>query len=55
MSTGESVIAGFMFGLLLGMIFAFSQTDKYWQSQAIKRGHAEYNAQTGAWQWKEGK
>lgn len=27
--------------------------DREWQREAVKRGYAEYNATTGAWQWKQ--
>jgi hypothetical protein len=27
--------------------------NKWWQAECVKRGHAEYNATTGKWQWKD--
>jgi hypothetical protein len=26
-----------------------------WEEDAVKKGHAEYNPQTGEWRWKETK
>lgn len=39
-------------GFMAGMVFAVCVERSIWREDCIKRGHAEYNATTGAWQWK---
>ena len=39
--------------LILGMAIGNMFTDVAWEKEAIKKGYAEYNQTTGAWQWKE--
>lgn len=57
MTSGEK---GFAAGLCIGLILAVLAVTlsvlvcaDYWHVTLIRRGHAEYNQQTGAWQWKE--
>lgn len=44
----------FILGLILGLLIAASGMAIRYQQEAIKHGFAEYNPQTGYWQWKEG-
>jgi len=39
------------FGLIIGMIIK----DYQWEADAVRQGHAEYNKETGDWQWKKTK
>lgn len=52
-------IIGFFVGCLATVLFAVFVVDpaeeRRWHRELIKRGHAEYNQTTGAWQWKERK
>ncbi len=43
---------GFVFGMVLGGGIMFGQVTSFMDS-AVERGYAEYNSQTGKWQWKE--
>ena len=39
----------------VGAIFTFQETRRAWQRDAVKRGFAEHDKNTGRWQWKETK
>jgi len=47
------IVALLMVGITTYFISSGVTEDKYRQA-AIERGFAEYNQQTGEWQWKEG-
>ena len=44
---------GFIIGWIGGGSDGAIQADAHWQRELIERGHAEYHAQTGEWQWKD--
>jgi Na+(H+)/acetate symporter ActP len=46
-------IAVFVMGIGAGVFVGRTINERTWQKTTIKRGYAEYNSQTGAWQWKE--
>jgi hypothetical protein len=55
----ENVKAVLLFGLILcfaGCVITHIATaeaiNSKWRRQCVNRGHAEYNATTGEWQWK---
>jgi|TARA_Y100001934_G_scaffold228612_1_gene275089 hypothetical protein len=43
---------GFMFGVIFVNALATSKFDEF-RHDAVERGVAEYNSETGDWQWKE--
>jgi len=57
MSDRDSFFAAVMclvlFMWAMGATITAIATQGGWQSEMVKRGHAEYNQRTGAWQWKE--
>lgn len=51
---------GFAFATLMVVIVVvvsgsvgYDMADNDWKDEMIERGFAEYNSQTGKWQWKE--
>lgn len=42
-----------VFTLFSASMFGATVNGCIWRHQSIKRGYAEYNSQTGDWQWKE--
>jgi hypothetical protein len=56
MTDGEKTFAAMaliIVVLVAGVTIGFCLCGSSWQTECVKRGHAEYNATTGAWQWKE--
>ena len=47
-----SVLTSIVF-FVMGYVISARDTGDIYQKEAIKRNFAEYNAQTGKWQWKE--
>lgn len=47
-----AAIAAFALGFVIGSCAGRSASNQGYQTEAIERGYAEYNAKTGAWQWK---
>lgn len=44
---------GFLLGSVLVGSIGIGIVNSSWKANTIKRGYAEYNSQTGNWQWKE--
>lgn len=55
----DAKLSGFLYWLLAVTVAVISAgktmtvVNNQWQSELVKRGHAEYSPQTGEWQWKE--
>ena len=49
-----AVLLLFTGGMVIGVILSRATTEVRYQQQAIEHGFAEYNQQTGQWQWKKG-
>lgn len=47
------VVLGTLIGVAVAMFISIPINNSNWREAAIKRGYAEYNSQTGNWQWKE--
>ena len=41
-----------MIGFIVGAAISATLENRMWKCDAVKRGYAEYNSKTGAWQWK---
>jgi hypothetical protein len=44
---------GLTFGLIAGSVLSAGVSEMAWRASTVRRGCAEYNRQTGAWQWVE--
>ena len=44
---------GFIGGWAAGLLVGENETNAHWQRVAVEHGHAEYDSQTGEWQWIE--
>ena len=44
-----TVASAFVFGACLGILIQ----DSSWKKESVKKGHAQYNKQTGKWKWNE--
>ena len=38
---------------VMGALFGMAISEVYYMKQAIKNGHAQYNIETGDWEWKD--
>jgi len=47
-----SLLIGLALGALLATLISLGVIKDIWRRDAVKRGFAEYNSQTGAWQWR---
>ena len=58
METGD-IVGIFLCGVAVAIVLIMitlpnpKKFKDVWQAEAIEKGHAEYNQQTGDWQWKE--
>lgn len=43
--------ASWLLGSLAGYFIGLAVADIKWQTLLIKRGQAQYNKETGAWEW----
>lgn len=52
---GLGIVGGFClcFGLAIGLVIGLQVGSSHVKNQAIEQGYAEYDNQTGNWQWKE--
>lgn len=41
----------FIIGVVIGSVCGIMYERSYWHEQAVERGYAEHNRQTGDWQW----
>lgn len=46
-------VIGFVVGVTLAGFTAYEYCNTTWEREAIKRGYAEFNPRTAAFQWKE--
>ena len=39
-------------GFIIGIIVGAYVESRFWEAQAIRYGYAQYDSQTGNWEWK---
>lgn len=49
------IVVGFVLGVLVGILLTSVLRDALWEKDAVKHEAAQYNSQTGAFEWIEKK
>jgi len=52
----DDAIASFVIGLMLGLVLMFAvgvTVSQHYKNKAVKNGAAQYNSNTGEFEWKE--